>query len=168
MRHDLSTRSLALIAACLAVGSGAFCWHWALRQQRSIERYERAAAAMESRQEDLEFQLMGLAALMQRVNEEQREGERLLPSVPAFAQMCREMASSLTLLNKYEIARADSFLLWYYRKMKTFHLPKTGIFERNPTQEAAKHHVLAARENLSRKTESLVPIYEATTQEVLP
>ncbi|MCX8036632.1 MAG: hypothetical protein N3D11_06200 [Candidatus Sumerlaeia bacterium] len=168
MRHDLSTRSLALIAVCLAVSSAAFCWHWAMRHQRSIERYDRAVAAMESRQEDLEFHLMGLAALMQRVNAQHQGGGRLMPSVLPFEQACREMASSLTLLNQFETARADSFLLWYYRKMKAFHMPETAATIQDPKRDLAGRHVLAARENLCRKSGPFAASTHEIKQEVLP
>jgi len=127
MRRKLSARSLAVIAVSLAVGSAVFCWKWASRYSAKIKKYEREIVSIESKHEDLEHQVVNMAALLLRITEEPPRSHRLAPVGYQFVTQYDSIASSLSLLRTFEAARADSFLMWYYTQMKRRHFRDVSV-----------------------------------------
>jgi hypothetical protein len=121
MQNRLSTRSLAVLAVCLAVATSVFCWRWASRQVAAVQKHERNVMLMESRQDELETQLLGIAALLLKASENGPELERIQPSSPLIAGLCGDLETS-PVLRSIEQARADLFLIWYYQNIRKYYL----------------------------------------------
>lgn len=120
MRRELSTRTFALIAICLAVGSSLFCWGFSRRSAFLLERRERAIIEFESRLDELRNEMVNVGALLMKSGEMPSRSGRIAPANSLSARFC-DLGSSPTLFLTYETARANEFLAWYYLQMKQLH-----------------------------------------------
>jgi len=123
MNRTLSIQTLSLIAIGLAVASAVFCWRWAVRYKATIRGYATEIESLKAKQDDFEFNVVNLAALLMRSREETSGGGRLFP---VGARVTPEYAARLTSprVEAIEAARADSFLYWYYDQICEYLLDK--------------------------------------------
>jgi hypothetical protein len=122
MNRDIPPRTLAVLAFSLALASIFFGWRWAQRQTSRIEREHRSVAAIESRQESLEHNMLNLGALLFRTTCDEPDAARPRPSSTLFLPLYEDLASSLPAIGSLEAARADEFLIWYLTELQRRHV----------------------------------------------
>jgi hypothetical protein len=127
MRNEIPTRSLAILAICFATGAAAFGWRWSLRYNTMIRRYECTLAAYQDKNIELEQHILNLTALLLSAGEEDPHFRRGAQMDPDTGRRWDDLATSITMLQTYQRARADMLLHWYYRKMLEIHSPPGGI-----------------------------------------
>ena len=122
MRRGLSTQCLALLAIGLSIASVLVCLRWVSRDLWRITRWERETVALESKQDELEHQLLNLAALLMKSSEESPRLSRIEPPDGPYTRECHEFFdSSPTLFRALETARANIFQMWYYEQVKKYY-----------------------------------------------
>lgn len=121
MRQHLSTRTLGILAVCLATVSAMVSWRSAVRYQTVAKKHEREIVLLDSARMDLQHNMVGLAALVHKMNDDPSGARRITPADPRVAEWCEEIESSIPRFRIFETIRADEFLFWYHTQMKRLH-----------------------------------------------
>jgi len=121
MRREISNRTIALIAICLAVGSSLFCWGLTQRSSRIEETRERNIVRFENDLDQLRYELINVGALLLKSSEMPSRSGRMVPTDSRLSARYCDLGSSPTLFQTFETVRANDFLVWYYQQMKKLH-----------------------------------------------